>query len=123
MQQKLLIRNFCCKDTANKISSLGLLPSSPVFSSLFRSFPFFLVGVATDTPILSANTQRLSVNSPKIFCNTPKVLKNILAVFFLSRLLLFASTKISSIKNIGFNFVLNLFIRIFATSIIKNNCS
>jgi len=24
---------------------------------------------------------------------------------------------------IGFNFVLNLFIRIFATSIIKNNCS
>ena len=33
------------------------------------------------------------------------------------------STKISSIKNIGFNFVLNLFIRIFATSIIKNNCS
>ena len=31
-----------------------------------------------------------------------------------------ASTKISSIKNIGFNFVLNLFIRIFALGINKN---
>ncbi len=37
-----------------------------------------------------SNTPKLSSISPKVFCNTPKVLKNALAAFFLSRLVLFS---------------------------------
>ena len=70
------------------------LPCSPPLCSLLSAVHFPAVrrqlpGRPPNT-YRQSNTPKLSSISPKVFCITPKVLKNALAAFFLSRLVLFS---------------------------------